>query len=67
MARFTFSNALFSLVVISAFAVLASGQGGEMAPAPTPTMDKGSAVNFPVAGTLLGCSLVFSMLGLLKR
>lgn len=66
MAQISMSAAACLAFFIATMAV-AFGQDIDLAPSPSPSMDKGSAVSLPFSGAFLGCSLVLSLLALMKH
>ncbi|KAJ0043653.1 hypothetical protein Pint_17954 [Pistacia integerrima] len=64
------SKAVMMALVFAAFAMAAatvSAQSSELAPAPPPSLDTGAAFSLPVPGSIIGFSLVLSLLALLKH
>lgn len=67
MAQVGMTKALmlvFAVVAIFSTAATVSAQDGALAPAPSP--DVGSAFSVPLSGAVMACSLVLSLLALLK-
>ncbi|KAJ0099309.1 hypothetical protein Patl1_20585 [Pistacia atlantica] len=65
MAKVNSSNAVMMTVVVLV-ALAMSAQSIEMAPTPAPSFDTGAAFSLPVSGSIIGFSLVLSLLSLLK-
>ncbi|KAH7864189.1 hypothetical protein Vadar_026823 [Vaccinium darrowii] len=65
----SFSTALTILFVVLAVfsATTASVQGVEMAPAPAPSTESGSAYSLPIPGAILFSSLILSLIALVKQ
>ncbi|GMY14176.1 Proteoglycan 4 C-terminal part like [Fagus crenata] len=68
MAQVSISKALMLVlvIVVSSVAAMVSAQDTQLAPAPAPTMDVGAAFSLPVSVALLGSSVLFTLLALLK-
>ncbi len=68
MAQVSISKALMLVlvIVVSSVAAMVSAQDTQLAPAPAPTMDVGAAFSLPVSVAVLGSSVLFTLLALLK-
>ncbi|GMP41780.1 hypothetical protein CsSME_00011753 [Camellia sinensis var. sinensis] len=68
MAQLSSFKALTVFVVVFAIlSAIGSAQEFEMAPAPSPSMDAGSAYSLPISGAVVCSSIVFSLLVLMKH
>ncbi|KAL4606977.1 hypothetical protein ACB092_09G142200 [Castanea dentata] len=69
MAKVTISKALMLVLVlailVSLAATMVSAQDSQLALAPAP-FDAGAAFSLPISSALLGSSILFSLLALLK-
>ncbi|OIW06198.1 hypothetical protein TanjilG_23078 [Lupinus angustifolius] len=66
MAPVTTFKALSIFVLVALFSIAASAQGLSPASSPAPSPDAGAAVSVSTSVAMIGASLLFSMLAVLK-